>query len=150
MCSIKKLQDLAAHNVVKGRVVLFPVSALKPHEHHFIERLCTVREHVIVDNHWTKPIVVDAQTGIVADGHHRRQLALADGYKYIPAVLINYNDSDDVVIKKGHGAEATEELIDPQEIIDTVLIGELMPKKYTRHQFSFEIPDVAIDIARLI
>ncbi|QPB08482.1 hypothetical protein [Vibrio phage Va2] len=149
MCSIKKLQELAAEQIVRGRVVLYPVASLKPHEHHFVERLDLVRKHVIKKGKWTKPIVVDASTGIVADGHHRRQLGIADELTYIPAVLINYQDSEDVVVYKGHGSEATDEIIDPQEIIDTVLAGELMPKKYTRHQFSFEIPDVSIDISRL-
>jgi hypothetical protein len=61
---------------------------LKPHEMIIEERVTQVEEE-IREKGFTFPIVVDGRTGLVIDGHHRREASLRLNLK-VPSLIVNY------------------------------------------------------------
>ncbi|XP_053993487.1 uncharacterized protein LOC128884257 [Hylaeus volcanicus] len=71
-------------------VHLVPVIWLKPHEQCSYERYLEVFFKTIQTMAYDYPIIVDHNTGVILDGHHRFQVALALRLEVIPAVLVKY------------------------------------------------------------
>ena len=119
------------------RVTPFPVAHLIPHEEYIPTHLIEVRDGVIIDDVWTRPIIVCAFTGVILDGHHRHQLTIQEELKFVPAVLVNYS-SPEIVIHNGD----KEGTIDYRVVLNSVDRGMLLPKKFTRHVFSGRLENV--------
>lgn len=113
------------------RVNKCPVCLLRPHEDFIQTHLDEVEGGVINDGIWTRPIIVCFFTGIILDGHHRHQVALRNGLKFVPVVYVNYS-SEDIVIYNGD----KKDTLTSETIINTVERGLLLPRKFTRHVFS--------------
>jgi hypothetical protein len=75
---------------VNTTVHLVPVIWLKPHEQCSYERYLEVFFKTIQAMAYDWPIIVDHDTGVILDGHHRFQVALALRLEVIPAVLVKY------------------------------------------------------------
>ena len=66
------------------KVDLVPMEILRPHE---LTRPKKVDELEKMTNRWNAyvlPLVVDKNTGVILDGHHRHQVALRLGLQCLP------------------------------------------------------------------
>lgn len=90
-----------------------------------------------------RPIVVEAGSLAILDGHHRFRAAQELGLSYIAAVLIGYDDPRLTL------ASWTERPFTPAEVLAAAASGKLFPAKSTRHILEPDIPDAPAGLAEL-
>jgi hypothetical protein len=113
------------------KAVLLELKKLKPHEHVQKSRVKELVEILKSEGRFTEPIVVEKNTFVILDGHHRVQALLKLGYTKVPAILIDYN-SDGVKVYLRRNNLMTQ--IIKEFVLKTALAGEMMPIKTTRHE----------------
>lgn len=109
--------------------VLVPIETLKPHERIEEQRLAQILSEI-----GTKgiiPIIIDAQTRTILDGHHRFAAMRSLGYRSIPAFALDYGDESITIDSWRKDALVSKELV-----LRCASCGELLEPKTTRHTFS--------------
>ena len=96
------------------------------------------------DGYWSNPVIIDKETMIIMDGHHRYEAAKIIGIKKIPCYIMGYH-SNNVQIYNWK----TNEKIDFNTIIQRVERGQKLPIKTTKHVFSIPLYEVKIDLNAL-
>lgn len=86
------------------------------------------------------PIVVDRETKIILDGHHRYNTLKSLKIEKVPVFYVNYFD-DKIVLDSWNGAKLTK-----KDVIEKVKSDELFPKKTTKHMIQTETGLVHISI----
>lgn len=127
------------------KIELIPIELLRPHEQiidkHVEELLEDIRRRGVL----IKPILVDEKTLTILDGHHRVEALRRLGAKYVPAVLVDYDDECVSVGTWRHEWKVTKSLVR-----STALSGKLLPPKTSRHITRFEIPELNIPLRVLV
>jgi len=123
-------------------VSLVDLDWLKPHEEIKIKNRDKLLEMTKKWGGFTKPLLVDSQTGSILDGHHRHSVAVCLNLKRVPAILIDYlsNDEISVDVWPGSGLES----ITKQQVIDMSLSGDLYPPKTSKHTISNHMPPIHV------
>ena len=128
-------------------VRLVPVKWLKPHE----EIKIKPRDKLLdMTNRWggfTKPILVDTNTGALLDGHHRLSVAKELGLKLIPAICLDYLNSELITLELWPNANI--ESIEKADVIEMCLGDELYPPKTTKHVVIYDLPPILVTIEEL-
>jgi len=75
------------------------------------------------------PIVVDARTRVILDGHHRHAAFQELGLRKIPCLMVDY-DSDDIQVE----ARRPNRPVSKAEVRRRARSGALYPPKTTRHR----------------
>jgi ParB-like chromosome segregation protein Spo0J len=101
---------------------------LKEHEQVSSERLKRLKQDIKKDGFLRNPIVVDKNTNIILDGHHRYQSIKELGCSKIMAQFIDYNSSE-IKVK----ARRKSETITKEDVIEAGLTGNKLPPKTSRH-----------------
>ncbi|MGI3777869.1 MAG: ParB N-terminal domain-containing protein [Janthinobacterium lividum] len=128
-----------------GRAVrAVPASGLVPHEEHDEHRALRLARHIRRVGVWTAPLVVERDSLVVMDGHHRLRAAQALGLLVLPAVLLSYEDGE-VTLEAWRAGEHWS----PAAVLSSGRSGRLLPRKTTRHLFQPAIGAVAIPLAWL-
>ena len=124
-------------------VILAPIDLLIPHEDIEYSRFCELAEDITRRRIIEKPILVDMNTMIILDGHHRYHVFKELGKEKIPALLIDYNDPCIRV-----ESWRSDWFVNKELVIKTGLERKLLPHKTSRHILCFEIPriDLSIDL----
>ncbi len=118
-------------------VKLVKLEMLKEHEEIIPDHLIKMLLEFVSDGVLKKPILVDKNTYIILDGHHRYHVIRYLGGRCIPALLIDYN-SDIVTVtawRKG-------EIVTKDMVIKAGLSGRKLPPKTSRHIVKIPIPDI--------
>tara|TARA_Y100000588_G_C14141706_1_gene876385 strand:- start:879 stop:1286 length:408 start_codon:yes stop_codon:yes gene_type:complete len=128
-------------------VVLVPIDWLKAHEE---IRPKKVHELAEVTKKWgcyTKPLLVDMNTGTILDGHHRHQVGLLLNLRRLPAILFDYleDDSITVVAWPNCGLES----LSKKDVIDMAQSNELYPPKTSRHTTEWNTPPIHVSLEKL-
>jgi len=110
------------------RIQFLNVDKLKPHEETSLKRVNEVIEMIKKAGRFTEPILVEKNTMVILDGHHRVEAMKILGYKKIPARMVDYEDVNVSLRRKNL----------PEKLIkDFVLYlaskNVVMPRKSTRH-----------------
>mgnify|MGYP001385667962 FL=1 len=130
-------------------VELVSITWLKPHEEVKPKNVDILHEMTLRWNAYTKPLLVDRESGAILDGHHRYEVGLRIGLSRVPVILVDYLDDDgiEVDVWPASGRES----LDKQEIIEMALSGDVFPPKTSRHRFSDHMPPIAVplDILRI-
>jgi ParB-like chromosome segregation protein Spo0J len=93
---------------------------------------------------WQAPLPVEAHSGIVMDGNHRIRAAALLGLRYLPCVLLGYDDAR-VAVHDWHAGT----VFDVERIRRTLGDGRLLAYKTTRHSFDPPLPRTDIPLALL-
>jgi len=101
---------------------------LKCHEKVDAQRLANLKAEIESDGILKKPIVVDVNTNVVLDGHHRIGALQALGCSKIPVVLVNYQSPKIGVKTSENGEEYSK-----HKVIEAALKVEPLPPKSTWH-----------------
>ena len=128
-------------------VRLVPIEWLKPHE----EIKVKPRDKLLdMTNRWggfTKPILVDTHTGALLDGHHRLSISKELGLKLIPAICLDYLNSELISLELWPNANI--ESIEKPDVIEMCLGNELYPPKTTKHVVIYDLPPILVTLEEL-
>jgi len=69
---------------------LIPIDDILPHENTISSRTRRVLQAIIAEKRIYKPLIVEARTLTLIDGHHRLQALTLLGARYAPAILVDY------------------------------------------------------------
>lgn len=123
-------------------VSLVPLEWLKPHEEIKTKNRDKLLEMTKKWGGFTKPMLVDSQTGAILDGHHRHSVAICLGLKRAPVILIDYLSDDEITVDVWPGCGL--ESITKQEVIDKSLSADLYPPKTSKHTISNHMPPIHV------
>ena len=128
-------------------VKLVPVEWLKPHEEIKVKPRDKLLDMTIRWGGFTKPILVDTHTGALLDGHHRLSVAKELGLKLIPAICLDYLNSELISLELWPNANI--ESIDKAEVVEMCLGNELYPPKTTKHVVIYDLPPILVTLEEL-
>ena len=130
-------------------VELVPILWLKPHEEVKPRNVDKLHEMTLRWSAYTKPLLVDRETGTILDGHHRYHVGMRIGLSRLPVIKVDYLEDESIELDLWP-ASALESLT-KQQIIDTALSENLFPPKTSRHRFSDHLPPIAgpLDLLRI-
>ena len=136
---------LVLNTITKGEcravLALVDINILKPHERTIEERVRLLENDIRKKRVLLKPILVDANTMVILDGHHRVEALRRLGARYIAALLVDYEDSCVSVSSWRPGWTITK-----STVIQAALSGKLFPPRTSRHRLCFKIPSVHIHL----
>ena len=110
------------------RVSIVEMSKLKGHEKTERVRLKNLRDEIESDGILMKPIVVDGETNVVLDGHHRIHALSLLGCSKIPVCYVDYNSKRIGVLCMNKDIEITK-----SKVVEAALKNEPYPPKTTWH-----------------
>jgi hypothetical protein len=113
---------------LSSRITILPISVLRPHEAVDPGLVRELAEDIRRCGLIRKPIVVDRETLIIIDGHHRVEALKRLGCGRIPCLLVNYRSPRVAVLSWRGGEPLSKDLV-----LNAGLRGELLPPKTTRH-----------------
>ncbi|MFW5853580.1 MAG: NTP transferase domain-containing protein [Patescibacteria group bacterium] len=119
----------------------FEVSKLKHIEGFSRRRVNWLKDKILDEKIWTKPVCIDPD-GLVMDGQHRMEVSKELGLKKIPVVIFDYNSVEIYSLRKNH--KVTVELIKQK-----VKQNDLYPYKTVKHKFPVEIKNCIISLNNL-
>jgi hypothetical protein len=124
--------------VLQHEFRLIDVAALKPHEEVDAARVRDLAERLGAQGVVEQPIVADARTLVVIDGHHRLAALKALGAKRAPVHLVDYL-SEAITVETWRPGEKPPS---KSEVVARALSGALFPIKSTRHPSVYGLRDV--------
>ncbi|MBN17724.1 MAG: hypothetical protein VYC11_00245 [Candidatus Thermoplasmatota archaeon] len=130
-------------------VDLVSIGWLKPHEEVKPKNVDVLHEMTLRWSAYTKPLLVDSQTGTILDGHHRYHVGVRLGLSRLPVIMVDYLDDDGIELDVWPASGYQS--LTKREVIDMALSEEVFPPKTSRHRFSDHLPPIAIplDILRI-
>jgi len=125
-------------------VKLVTIDRLKAHEAISQTRGRQVLRQLVRAQCFTKPILVDKQTSMIIDGHHRSYLIKKLGYKKIPALLLDYFSRQITVTSR-----RPEYKVDKKSIITRAKQQRPFPYKTTKHSLAYPLPKIKVNFNEL-
>ena len=125
-----------------------PMEILRPHEQ---TRPKKVEELEKMTNRWNAyvlPLVVDENTGVILDGHHRHQVALRLGLQCLPCVQVDY--IGDETVELDVWPNCGRDSLTKEEVVKAGLQGDLFSPKTSRHRLSDHLPPISVPLSRLM
>lgn len=123
-------------------VTLVNIEWLKPHEEIKIKNRDKLLDMTKRWGGFTKPLLVDSQTGAILDGHHRYSVALSLELKRVPVILIDYLEEDEITVDVWPGCGLQS--ISKQDVINMCLSEELYPPKTSKHTIANHMPPIHV------
>ena len=125
-------------------VELAPIKWLKPHEEVKPRNVDTLHEMTLRWSAYTKPLLVDRNTGTILDGHHRYQVGLRIGLSRLPVIKDDNLEYEGIELDIWPGSELQS--LTKQEVIEMALSNRVYPPKTSRHRFSDHMPPIAVPL----
>jgi hypothetical protein len=126
--------DLVEHDSLRGHEEIIPAN--------LDERI-----KKILNIGFYKPIIVDATTMVILDGHHKWVAARVLELDKVPVVSVNYLGNASIIVDVW--PDCGKDSITKQEVIEMGLSEGVFPPKTSRHSFAFEVPVIQIPLATL-
>ena len=123
--------------------VLLETDRLRPTERVHEERVWRLTRKIRDSGVWRVPILVEATTHAIMDGHHRWTAAQRLGLRRVPAVVLSYGDPR-LTLSSWNGVCYT-----PEDVIVAARNGEPMPQKSTRHILQPSVGTVRVALSQL-
>lgn len=125
-------------------VQLLPLGELLPHEEHDHDFAVQLSKAIATDGFLSRPVVVEERTLTLLDGHHRVAALAMLGCKFVPSVLLSYEDP-----RLYLDGWRTDVAVDRDMVLAAASRGYLLPRKTTRHQLRPDLGQIKIDLALL-
>lgn len=125
-------------------VVLTSVASLKRHEEIDAPRAEKLLAEIATLGIWTTPLLVEEETDVILDGHHRFWCAGQLGLDMVPTVRVPYGDPALALSSWREEVDVTPELV-----IAAAISGNLLPKKTSRHIYASDIISCNILLTQL-
>lgn len=105
------------------------VHELKAHEQIKRKKAEHLLRHMRKTRIMPKPILVDAATGVILDGHHRYWACRELGVRQVPCCMVDYLSDERITVEP----RRPNVTVTKQEVIRRGLAGELYPPKSSKH-----------------
>ena len=128
-------------SVVSARLVR--LRTLKCHEMLSDRHLFELRRRIASDGVIKRPIVVDANTRIILDGHHRYGSLRDLDLDLMPVIFVDYSSSD-IRVDSWRGVSVRK-----ADVLRAGTSGRLMPPKTSRHIVPFDVERVDLPLPQL-
>jgi len=112
---------------------LVETDSLRPHEQVDEAHLRRLTEEIRRDGVLYRPVLVDRQSLVILDGHHRVLALRHLGCRFAPAYLVDYDDARIQVWPRRRDVPVSK-----SSVIQTGTSGRLYPPKTSRHVFPEE------------
>lgn len=129
---------------IEPMVFLVPIDWLKPHEEILSKNAEKLHEMTLRWGGYTKPLLIDSNSGSILDGHHRYQVALNLGLLRVPALLFDYLVDDSIQVEAWPTSGKSH--LNKQEIVDMALSDDLFSPKTSRHIVNCEVPPIMVPL----
>lgn len=127
-----------------AKIVLVSVKKLKHIEGFSKTRAAWLRRKILEEGIWNKPVVLDDKHGLVMDGQHRMEAALALGLKKIPAVKYRYSEVEIWSLRP------KKYQFDWKQVVARALSGDIYPYKTVKHRFPAPLPECSYSLDELM
>ena len=128
-------------------IILIDIDSLRGHEEVIPSNL-EKRTNKLLDRGFYKPIIVDSETHVILDGHHKWTAAGKLGLGRVPVVMVDY--LGDASLEVGVWPDCGRGEITKEEVLTRGLSEEVFPPKTSRHLFPFRVPSIKIPLEELI
>ncbi|MCE4619903.1 MAG: ParB N-terminal domain-containing protein [Desulfurococcales archaeon] len=137
--------DTCSHRNRGIRIELVYIEYLKPHEETIDEHVNELLRDITEKRVLIRPILVDEKTMTILDGHHRVEALRRLGARYVPAILVDYDDDCIGVDTWKPGWRVTKSLVR-----FAATSGKLLPPRTSKHVTCFRIPELSIPLHILV
>ena len=127
-------------------VVLVEIASLRDHEEVIPDNLET-RTSKLLRKGFYKPIIVDRETMVILDGHHKWTAAKSLGLARVPVIMVDYLVDEGVLVDVW--PDCGKESITKTEVLEMGVSGDVFPPKTSRHTLPFKIPSIRIPLSEL-
>jgi L-serine kinase (ADP) len=125
-------------------VSLLPLASLSRHEQYEPDHARKLSAVIGALGVLSRPVVVEARTLTLLDGHHRLAALLILGCRCVPSVLLDYDDPR-IVLESWR----PDLPVDRDRVIAAARSGCLLPPKTSKHSFTPDVGDVGLSLERL-
>ena len=119
-------------------------STLRPHERIRLHRLVGVLFELLSRKTFVHPVIIDASTNVILDGHHRCKVAQLLGLAAIPCICVPYQEDNRIHLYPRRKAVP----VTKKSVIEAGLSKKRFPPKTTRHHFP-ALPETRIPLENL-
>jgi hypothetical protein len=96
---------------------------------------------------YTKPLIVDINTGAILDGHHRHSIAFMLNLKRVPAICVDYIGDPSIELDVWPACGRTA--LTKNEVIEMALSDSVFPPKTSRHSMADDTPPIFVSLETL-
>jgi hypothetical protein len=119
--------DVTKTIVQRGDLALLRPEHLLPTEAFIEDRVQDVSREIAALGCWRYPLLIERDTHVIMDGHHRREFALRSALSWVPCLLLDYSG---VIL----ASRRPEIALSPADVIARGLRRDPYPPKTTHHQ----------------
>ncbi|MCS7145107.1 MAG: ParB N-terminal domain-containing protein [Aigarchaeota archaeon] len=119
---------MAGEDLLNLKPVFVRLEELKEHENFNPQRLEELLAEILRDGCLKRPIIADAKTKVILDGHHRYNCMKRLGKTQIPVYFVDYWRPEIEVYPWDNKPPVTKEMV-----IEAGLSGRKLPSKSSRH-----------------
>ncbi len=123
------------------------IDALRPHEDTHRFRLGEMVEKIQANGFFHKPILVDAVSKTILDGHHKWAAARILSLDILPVVAVDYLRDERITVAVW--PDCGKDSITKEEVVETALADRLFAAKTSKHEVAFKIPSIEVPLSRL-
>ena len=123
-------------------IVMVEVPTLRHIEGFSQKRVDMLKQKILDEGIWNKPIALDEEHNLVLDGQHRMEVARALNFTHVPAVRYRYADVEVWSLR-------TQYDFDWKMVVEKALSGDIYPYKTVKHRFPQDLPVCAIPLSEL-
>ena len=127
-------------------VVLVEAVSLRGHEEVIPDNLET-RTSKLLRKGFYKAIIVDRESMVILDGHHKWTAAKSLGLARVPVIMVDYLVDEGVLVDVW--PDCGKESITKAEVLEMGVSGDVFPPKTSRHTLPFKIPSIRIPLSEL-
>lgn len=128
------------------RYAIVDIVKLRPHESVGPDLLARLVAAIRADGFLRRPIIVEDESYVILDGHHRYEALRRLGCVRVPVYLVDYADP---AIGLTTWPRAIVKTVTKAEVLDRGRRGDLFPPKTTRHLIPEEPDELHVLLAEL-
>ncbi len=129
--------------LVKSNVKLVAVSKLRHIEGFSQRRVEWLKDKILSEGIWNKPLALCDRHALVMDGQHRMEVARALGLRRVPAMTYDYADVEIWSLRPEKYA------FDWKMVTERALSGDIYPYKTVKHAFPVPLPQCRFTLDEL-
>jgi len=131
----KRINGINFDNTVMNRdIYLVEVDKLHPIEAHDNSRVSVIKNIIIQNGFWKKPLRIEKNHNLVLDGHHSLELAKEMKLRFVPVIGFDYDEIEMWSLRE-------EIRLNKEIVIKNATKGDIYPYKTVKHKF----PDVGCE-----